>query len=144
MDVSREGGSLTTSGGACGLPVGPLDRDDLQRVYYYVLFPNVLLSLHHDYVMCHTLWPVSPERTRIECEWLFHPDTVKRPEFNPREGVEFWDQVNREDWHVSELTQLGVASSRYEPGPYSDREAMSAAFDREYLRAMEGGKAGRR
>lgn len=139
MDVTQPGGSLTTSGRACGLPVGPLAPADLQRVYYYTLFPNVLLSLHHDYVMVHTLWPQGPGRTRIECEWLFHPDTAKTPGFSPQEGVRFWDQVNRQDWHVSELTQLGVASSRYAPGPYSAREAMSAAFDREYLRAMANG-----
>ena len=138
MDVTKKGGSLTTSGRACGLPVGPLGAEDLQRVYYYTLFPNVLLSLHHDYVMVHTLWPKGPGRTLIECEWLFHPDTAKTQDFDPQEGVRFWDQVNKEDWHVSELTQLGVASSRYAPGPYSSREAMSAAWDREYLRAMAG------
>jgi hypothetical protein len=37
------------------------------------------------------------------------------------------------------LAQHGVASSPYQPGPYSNREAMSAAFDREYLRAMNDG-----
>lgn len=143
MDVPREGGSMTMTGGSCGLPVGPLSRDESQRVYYYTLFPNVLLSLHHDYVMVHTCWPQGPTRTLIECEWLFHPETATTPGFDPQDGVRFWDQTNREDWHVSELTQRGVASSRYVPGPYSGREAMSAAFDREYLRAMADEEFGR-
>lgn len=138
MDVPEPGGSLTLSGRACGLPVGDLDPADLQRVYYYTLFPNVLLSLHHDYVMVHTLWPRGPGHTTIECEWLFHPDTSATAGLDPQDGIAFWDRTNREDWHVSELTQLGVASSRYTPGPYSAREAMSAAFDREYIRAMSG------
>ncbi len=137
MDVTQPGGSMTMSGRSCGVTVGALGEDDLQRVYYYVLFPNVLLSLHHDYVMCHRLWPIAPDRTRIECEWLFHPETAARPEFDPQDGIAFWDRTNREDWHESELTQLGVQSSRYAPGPYSAREAMAAAFDREYLRAMD-------
>lgn len=136
MDVTEPGGSMTLSGRACGVPVGPLAEADRQRVYYYVLVPNVLLSLHHDYVMVHTLWPQAPGRTRIECEWLFHPDTAVQPGFDPEDGIAFWDRTNREDWHVSELTQLGVASSRYVPGPYSAREAMAAAFDREYRRLM--------
>jgi Rieske 2Fe-2S family protein len=136
MDVTEPGGSLTMSGRACGVPVGDLPADDRQRVYYYVLFPNALLSLHHDYVMVHRLWPVAPDRTRIECEWLFHPATAADPAFDPQDGIAFWDHTNREDWHVCELTQLGVQSARYRPGPYSAREAMAAAFDREYRRAM--------
>lgn len=136
MDVSCKGGSLTLSGQACGAAVGPLAADDHQLVYYYVLFPNMLLSLHHDYVMFHTLWPLAPGRTRVICEWLFHPDTATDPQWNPQDGIKFWDQTNREDWRVSELTQLGVCSSRYQPGPYSGRESMSAAFDRHYLSMM--------
>ncbi|HMO13865.1 MAG TPA: aromatic ring-hydroxylating dioxygenase subunit alpha [Pirellulaceae bacterium] len=136
MDVTQPGGSLTSSGRACGIPLGPLSPTEMQRVYYYVIFPNMLLSLHHDYAMVHTLWPISVDRTRVECEWLFHPKTEKNAQFDPTEGIEFWDKTNREDWHVCQLTQLGVSSSRYQPGPYSDREAMVAAFDRHYLATM--------
>ena len=50
----------------------------------------------------------------------------------------FWDQVNREDWGICERTYGGITSSRYVPGPYSRRESLSAAFDREYLRALGG------
>lgn len=137
MAITQPGGSLTRSGRPCGLPVGPLSPEDAQRVYYYAIFPNMLLSLHHDYVMVHTIWPVAPDRTRITCEFLFHPDTASRPEFDPDDGALFWDVVNREDWGICERTQAGVASSRYEPGPYSRRECLSAAFDREYLAALE-------
>jgi glycine betaine catabolism A len=138
MEVTLPGGSLTESGRACGLSVGTFSSEEIQRAYFYVLFPHLLLSLHHDYVMVHTLWPIEPGLTRIECEWLFHPGSIGTKQWNPDDGISFWDQTNREDWHVSELTQLGVASSRYKPGPYSNREAMSAAFDRQYLRAMQG------
>ena len=130
------GGSLTMSGRSCGLTVGDLSAEDRQRVHYYVLFPQTLLSLHHDFVMVHTLWPQSPGLTRVECQWLFHPDSIGNEHWNPDDGIAFWDQTNREDWHVSELTQQGVASSRYVPGPYSNRETMSAAFDRQYRRSM--------
>jgi Rieske 2Fe-2S family protein len=139
MDVTLPGGSLTQSGRSCGVAVGPLSSAQQQRVYYYVLFPHVLLSLHHDYVMVHTLWPLEAGITRVNCQWLFNPETLQRSDLDPQDGIRFWDQTNREDWHVSELTQLGVASSRYQPGPYSDREAMTAAFDRHYLRLMQSG-----
>jgi Rieske 2Fe-2S family protein len=139
LEVNELGGSLTDSGRACGVSVGSFSAKELQQAWFYVLFPQMLLSLHHDYVMVHTLWPQSPGLTRIECEWLFHPDSIGNDKWNPEDGISFWDKTNREDWHVSELTQMGVASSRYQPGPYSNREAMSAAFDREYLRAMNDG-----
>jgi Rieske 2Fe-2S family protein len=131
-----EGAALTKSGRPCARPVGDLPPEDLERVYYYSLFPNVLLSLHADYVMVHTLWPLSPERTRIECQWLFHPEAATSANYDPEDGVEFWDQTNRQDWHVCEQSQLGVASRAYRPGPYSPRESISAAFDREYLAAL--------
>jgi len=33
-------------------------------------------------------------------------------------------------------SQLGIGSRVYAPGPYSPRESMPAAWDREYLRVM--------
>ena len=131
--------SMTMSGRACGLPVGDVAPDDRERVYYYSIFPNMLLSLHPDYVMAHRIRPEEPGRSHIVCEWLFHPESIGRPEWNPDDGVEFWDMTNRQDWHVCELSQLGVASRAYTPGPYSARESLPAAFDREYLRMMGEG-----
>ncbi len=136
MVVRRPGGSMSLSGEACATSLGDLPAEDRQRVYYYSIFPNMLLSLHHDYVMFHTLWPEAPDRTRVECAWLFHPDAMDRADFRPKDGVEFWDITNRQDWHICEQSQLGVASSAYTPGPYSPRDSISAAFDREYLRVM--------
>jgi Rieske 2Fe-2S family protein len=129
-------GSMTMTGRACGLPVSGLPAEDLHRVYYYSVFPNLLLSLHPDYVMFHTLWPLDPGHTRISCTWLFHPASLVKPEFNPDDGVDFWDLTNRQDWHICELSQLGVASRAYTPGPYSQRECLSAQFDREVLQAL--------
>jgi phenylpropionate dioxygenase-like ring-hydroxylating dioxygenase large terminal subunit len=110
------------------------EQDGKQRVFYYSIFPNMLLSLHPDYVMVHQLQPLSPERTLILCDWFFHPQASAREDFNPRDAIEFWDMVNKQDWHVCELSQQGIASRAYEPGPYSARESVPAAWDREYLR----------
>lgn len=138
MTITRDGGSMTTSGRACAAPVGPLPEPDLQRVYYYSIFPNLLLSLHPDYVMYHTLWPRSPSATRVVCEWLFHPDAFDADGFDPDDAVTFWDTTNRQDWHVCEMSQAGVSSAAYTPGPYSPREGILAAWDREYLRQLGG------
>jgi len=66
MTIDPPGDSLTLSGrAACPQPVGPLGRDDLRRVYYYSVFPNLFLTLLPDYAMWHTLWPVATDRTRV-------------------------------------------------------------------------------
>jgi len=131
-----EGASLTMSGNACARPVGDIGSEDHARVFYYSIFPNMLLSMHPDYVMVHQVWPLAPERTRIVCDWFFHPDAFDRGDFHPEDAVEFWDVTNKQDWHVCELSQQGIASRAYTPGPYSPRESIPAAWDREYLRRM--------
>ena len=133
MSITKSA-SLTMSGKACALPVGDIRSEDHARVFYYSIFPNMLLSLHPEYVMVHQLWPKSPERTLILCDWFFHPEAFDRDDFHPNDAIEFWDMTNKQDWHVCELSQQGIASRAYQPGPYSPRESIPAAWDREYLR----------
>src|SRR6184192_4239239 len=128
------GKSLTMSGNACAAFVG--DIENLQQVFYYTIFPNMLLSLHPEYVMVHQLWPQSPERTLIVCDWLFHPDAFGRKDFRPEDAIEFWDMTNKQDWHVCELSQQGIGSRAYQPGPYSSRESIPAIWDEYYLRQV--------
>jgi Rieske 2Fe-2S family protein len=132
------GKSLTMSGNACASFVGEIEN--LQRVFYYSIFPNMLLSLHPEYVMMHQLRPQSPERTLILCDWLFHPDAFAGKSFKPDDAIEFWDVTNKQDWHMCELSQQGIASRAYKPGPYSSRESIPAAWDEYYLRQMAAGK----
>ena len=130
MDL-RPGIDTLTMSGTCSRKTLPgLPADDARRVYYYAIFPNMLLSLHPDYMMVHTLWPVAPDRTINICEWHFHPTELARADFDPADAVEFWDLTNRQDWHVCELSQAGISSRAYTPGPYSNREDLLYAFDR--------------
>lgn len=128
--------SMTLSGRVCGLRVGDLPAADTRRIYYYAIFPNLLLSLHPDYVMYHLVRPEAPDRTTVSCTWLFNPETPGDARFDPADGITFWDRTNREDWAICERSQLGVASRAYVPGPYSRRETLPAQFDREVLKAL--------
>ena len=132
----NKGKSLTMSGNACALPIGSFGERDFHLVFYYSIFPNMLLSLHPDYVMVHQLRPQSAERTLIFCDWLFNPEAFNRSDFESDDATEFWDMVNKQDWHVCELSQQGIASHAYEPGPYSARESIPAAWDEYYLQQM--------
>ncbi len=139
MEIAQPNESATVSGRACGLPIGELSAEDQHRAYYYSLFPNMMLSLHPDYVVSYMVWPVSATETHIASDWLFHPDQVAQPDFDPSGAVEFWDVTNRQDWAICEQSQLGVASRAYTPGPYSPRESIPAAWDRTYMHAMQAG-----
>jgi Rieske 2Fe-2S family protein len=130
MDL-RPGVDTLTMNGKCSRGFLPgLTTEDARRVYYYAIFPNMLLSLHPDYMLVHTLWPQGPDRTINICEWHFHPSELARPGFDAKDAVEFWDMTNRQDWHVCELSQTGIGSRGYTPGPYSNREDLLYAFDR--------------
>jgi Rieske 2Fe-2S family protein len=137
MIMNEAVGSMTIGGHTARPPLGEVAGEELNRVYYYSIFPNMLLSLHPDYVMAHTLWPLEVGRTRIVCEWYFDPVTMVQPGFDSSDAVEFWDMTNRQDWHVCELSQLGVSSIGYTPGPYSNQEGLLHAFDKQYLRVMD-------
>jgi len=110
-------------------PIDGLSGEDLRSVLYFVLFPNALVSLHPDYVMLHTVWPRAADRTDVVCEWFFEPATIAADGFDPSDAIDFWDQVNREDWHVCELTQLGVRNRGAVAGRYSAEEDDVHAFD---------------
>ncbi len=126
-----EGAETMAAGhtGAARPPIDGLDAEGARTVLYFVLFPNALLSLHPDYVMLHTLWPRGVDRTEVVCEWFFEERTVSADGFDPSDAVSFWDKVNREDWQVCRLTQLGTGASGYVPGRYTTQEGDVHAFD---------------
>ena len=143
------GGSMEFQGGAQTMSKdGKLRRkylpgltaEERSKVYYYAIFPNLLLSLHPDYVMTHTLWPRAVDRTDVICNWQFHPEEMVRPNFEAQDAVEFWDITNREDWAISELSQAGIRSRAYKPGPYSRCESLPHAFDEMVLDREQQGR----
>ncbi len=130
------GESMTIDGRLCAMPIPNLSEEDQRHVYYFTLFPNLFLSPHPEYVLVHRLIPLAPDRSRIVCEWLFHPEAKMRHDYEPARAIEFWDITNRQDWQLCERSQEGVSSRAYTPGPYCDLESILAAFDREYLKLM--------
>ncbi len=136
MWMTREDGSMTMGGDRCAPLLPGLGAADRGHVLYYILFPSMFLSLHPDYVLVHRAQSLAVDRTRIFCDWFFHPDAIGAEGFDPQPAIEFWDLTNRQDWELCANAQRGIASRAYVPGPYADLESQLAAFDREYLRAM--------
>ncbi|MCB0862835.1 MAG: aromatic ring-hydroxylating dioxygenase subunit alpha [Solirubrobacterales bacterium] len=119
-----------------------LTEEDDRTILYFALFPNALVSMHPDYVMLHTLYPRGPGRTDVICEWFFEQRAVEAEDFDPADAVDFWDQTNRQDWYVCELTQKGVGTTGYTAGRYSAQEGTVHEFDNlvagRYMEALKG------
>jgi Rieske 2Fe-2S family protein len=114
-----------------------LGADERSVVNYFAIYPNLLLTLHPDYMLTVRIWPEAPDRTRLVSEWHFHPDEIARPGFVYEDAIEFWDVTNREDWAISERSQQGIASRGYAPGPYSHRETQLWEFDQFILTRLQ-------
>lgn len=141
MELNDGVETMSVDGARVGDWLPNLNEMQQRQVFFYVLFPNLLLSLHPDYVMAHRLRRIDPCRTQITCEFYFSPEALADPHFHADRAAAFWDEVNRQDWHVCELSQRGVASPGYQPGPYSSYETMLVAFDQYYLDQLEPDRA---
>lgn len=124
--------TMSTTGKSALAPLPGLAGEDLRLVRYYLVYPNLMLGLHPDYVLVHQAWPLGVERTRVTCDFLFPPETIAAPDFDPGGIVEFWDTTNRQDWELCERVQRGAHSAGCVPGPYHPSERCVHAFDRWY------------
>jgi Rieske 2Fe-2S family protein len=133
----REGFDTMSLTGTTRLPpIAGLSDADRRLVNYYVVYPNLMLGLHPQYVLTHQAWPLAPDRTRVVCEWLFPAESLAASGFDPADMVEFWDLTNRQDWALCERVQRGAASAGYAPGPYHPTERCVHAFDKWYAEAI--------
>jgi Rieske 2Fe-2S family protein len=122
MDIRDDFATMSLDGSTSGTPLRALDPHRRRIVDYIGLFPNVLISLHPDYVMTHVITPLGADRTRIVCEWHFSPEDVAREDFSPAFAVDFWDITNRQDWLACESVQRGLSNPHAIPGPLSAEE----------------------
>jgi glycine betaine catabolism A len=129
MDLRDGAETMSLDGRANGAFLPDVDR---RRVLYLALFPDLLLSLHPDYVMTHRLRPVAPDTTRIECSWLA-PEGA-----DVHHAEEFWDRTNRQDWAACESVQRGLTSPHFRPGPFAPNEDAVHRWVRMIGRAYQG------
>lgn len=122
MQIRDEFQTMSLDGASSASPLRGLDGFRRRIVDYLGIFPNLLVSLHPDYVMTHVLTPLAPDRTRIVCEWHFAPEDAARDDFDPAFAVDFWDVTNRQDWLACESVQRGLSSPYAVPGPLSREE----------------------
>jgi len=122
MDLKDHAATMSLDGHSDGVPIPGLDGERLRTVAYLGLFPNLLLSLHPDYVMTHLVEPLAADRSHVICTWYFPPEATEQPGFDPGYAVDFWDTTNRQDWSACESVQRGMTSPHFQPGPLAPAE----------------------
>ncbi|HEY1978109.1 MAG TPA: aromatic ring-hydroxylating dioxygenase subunit alpha [Candidatus Baltobacteraceae bacterium] len=134
----REGAwTFTFSGTTAREPFPGLDDDERVRHKGELIYPNFMLSLSAEHVAAFSLWPKSPSKTVVQCDFLFHPTEIAKPGFDPSDAIDFWDLVNRQDWWICACVQSGMSSQRFEYGYYAPMEDYSLDI-RRYVRERLG------
>jgi glycine betaine catabolism A len=124
--------TFTANGGSERAPFATLNDEERVRHKGELIYPNLMLSLSAEHVAAFSLWPKAPASTTVVCDFLFHWSEIAKPSFDPSDVVDFWDLVNRQDWHICESVQAGMRSRAFRHGYYAPMEDASLDI-RRYL-----------
>ena len=138
MSMIDEAETMSLTGKSGGVAIQGLSEHELRTVMYLVGYPNLLVSLHPDYVMTHLMTPLAVDRTHVECAWAFPKDVAAKADFDPSYAVDFWDLTNRQDWAACESVQRGLSSPHARPGPLAPDEDGVHQFVTRVARAYRG------
>ena len=128
--------TFSFSGTTSRAPFPGLDDDEKIRHKGELFYPNFMLSLAADHAAAFYLWPQGPASTRVDCEFLFHPDELRKPGFDPTDAIDFWDLVNRQDWAICHRVQRGMNARVHKFGYYAPMEDMSLDIRRYILECL--------
>ena len=138
LDRAGESHTLDTRA-ACRVPLGGVDDSRVGALSFWTQ-PN---SWHHfmgDHAVTFCALPLGPDRTLVRTTWLVHRDAVEGVDYDPANLTAVWDATNRQDAALVEMTQAGVQSPAYTPGPYSPHtEGLVEQFCHWYVERMTAG-----
>jgi Rieske 2Fe-2S family protein len=105
-----------TIDGSPGMDRIPGISDEQDRRYYAITIkPQVFINLVPDHVILHRMYPVAPDHTIVECDWLYLPAVVESGQ-DVSLSVELFDRVNRQDFDACERCQPAMSSRVYASG----------------------------
>ncbi|MDF3290515.1 aromatic ring-hydroxylating oxygenase subunit alpha [Streptomyces silvisoli] len=108
-----KGFTVDGSEGVARIPTVTAEQD--RRYFAITIKPQVFVNLVPDHVIWHRMYPLAPDRTLVECDWLYLPEVVAAGTDLSR-SVELFDRVNRQDFAACERCQPGMSSRLYANG----------------------------
>ena len=119
--------------------------DDRRRVrdlwtYSNLVFPNMLVIAHPDYVSAISLWPLAPDRTRWSHAMLI-PKAKSSPDWTPHweKTIALLEQqvFQKEDLYAAESIQSGIASGVNRHMTFGRLETLLGGFHEQVRAAVE-------
>lgn len=145
LDPARPDGGVTLAGGGnsfsrtgrADLPVLP-GLSDLDATTYRgcTVFPNAFVDVTGTSVILTTMFPVAADRTVVTAEYLFAPETIVAPGFDPTPIVEFSELVAAQDFDVCERVQRGVGSRFFTHGVLTPKDDWVIHYTKHYAESM--------
>lgn len=140
LEFRDDADTNSLDGRSGGARIVGIDDEQARWTLYFMLAPNLLLTLQPDYVMTHRLVPLSPGETWVECTWYFPREVAERPGFDPSFAADFWDITNKQDFGACESVYQGMLTDGYRPGPFDEREDGVRAFQAQLATAYLTGR----
>ncbi len=114
-EFGSEISGFTIDGGAGFDTLPGVTADQDRRYYAITIKPTVFVNLVPDHIIFHRMYPMAPDRTIVECDWLYTPDVVEQGRDVSR-SVELFHRVNEQDFAACERTQPAMSSRAYRNG----------------------------
>jgi glycine betaine catabolism A len=109
---------------------------DHTSYYGATIFANGFVDITDPSVVVSTLYPDGPHRTVMTMDFLFHPDTIAAPGFDPQPIIDFNVLVGNQDNAVCESVHRGVASKSFDHGVLSPKDEYVIWFTQHYRNVM--------
>jgi len=97
---------------------------------YLSFSPFTQLVATNDFAVLFIFSPRSTMMTDVDLYWLVD---AKSTQVDVDRMIWGWDQTTKQDKLITENNQLGIKSSHYQPGRYSDHEKRVVTFQQWYL-----------
>ncbi|AJZ84713.1 MULTISPECIES: aromatic ring-hydroxylating oxygenase subunit alpha [Streptomyces] len=114
-EFAEEAQGFTVDGSEGFGRIAGIAEEQDRRYYAITVRPQVFLNLVPDHVIMHRMFPVAPDRTLVECDWLYSPEVVAS-EQDLSKSVELFHRVNAQDFDACERTQPAMDSRAYRDG----------------------------
>jgi Rieske 2Fe-2S family protein len=122
----REGATTFTTTGLSKRRMFPdLNEAEQSRHFGELIYPNMFISLSSDHVAIFVLQAIGPQKTVIDCHFLFETHEMDKTDFDPSDAVDFWDLINHQDWEICQRVQQGMSSRMHEHGYCSPMEDLT-------------------
>ncbi|QIG41920.1 aromatic ring-hydroxylating dioxygenase subunit alpha [Nocardioides anomalus] len=148
MEDGRDDGGVSLADGRTAivddprlrLPLLPGFRDSGEEPAYFgaQVYPSMFLDVDGASCLATAVFPTGPQSCRLVTEYLFSPEALADPAFDPSPVVQFNERVTAQDNEACERVQRGVTSRAFDHGVFPAKDAWVFGFDERYRRDLEG------